>query len=127
MTEPSWPGDRRVTVRDLQAATDRGERWAMLTSYDALTAGSATLLRPGGPSASAPPDGPGRSAPRADQPATRGWRYRRRLWRQQASVRHTGQCGPIGLVVPAHTEAAARLPAAATSAATRGCGRSRAG
>jgi len=47
MTEPSWPGDRRVTVRDLQAATDRGERWAMLTSYDALTAGSATLLRPG--------------------------------------------------------------------------------
>jgi len=48
MTEPSWPGDRRVTVRDLQAATDRGERWAMLTSYDALTAGSATLLRPGG-------------------------------------------------------------------------------
>ncbi|HEY0561077.1 MAG TPA: 3-methyl-2-oxobutanoate hydroxymethyltransferase [Frankiaceae bacterium] len=29
---------RRVTVRDLQAATDRGERWAMLTSYDMLTA-----------------------------------------------------------------------------------------
>jgi 3-methyl-2-oxobutanoate hydroxymethyltransferase len=39
MTEPSWPRDRRITVRDLQAATDRGERWAMLTSYDALTAG----------------------------------------------------------------------------------------
>jgi 3-methyl-2-oxobutanoate hydroxymethyltransferase len=27
-----------VTVRDLQAATDRGERWPMLTSYDMLTA-----------------------------------------------------------------------------------------
>src|SRR5260370_5568260 len=39
MTEFSWPRDRRITVRDLQAATDRGERWAMLTSYDALTAG----------------------------------------------------------------------------------------
>src|SRR5262249_52873213 len=39
MTESSWPQDRRITVRDLQAATDRGERWAMLTSYDALTAG----------------------------------------------------------------------------------------
>jgi 3-methyl-2-oxobutanoate hydroxymethyltransferase len=39
MTELTWPQDRRVTVRDLQAATDRGERWAMLTSYDALTAG----------------------------------------------------------------------------------------
>jgi 3-methyl-2-oxobutanoate hydroxymethyltransferase len=34
-----WPADRRVTVCDLQAATDRGERWSMLTSYDALTAG----------------------------------------------------------------------------------------
>src|SRR5215831_13125497 len=33
-----WPAGRRITVRDLQAATDRGERWAMLTSYDALTA-----------------------------------------------------------------------------------------
>lgn len=33
-----WPADRRITVRDLQAATDRGERWSMLTSYDALTA-----------------------------------------------------------------------------------------
>lgn len=34
----NWPRDRRITVRDLQAATDRGERWAMLTSYDAMTA-----------------------------------------------------------------------------------------
>lgn len=30
---------RRVTVRDLAAAKERGERWAMLTAYDALTAG----------------------------------------------------------------------------------------
>jgi 3-methyl-2-oxobutanoate hydroxymethyltransferase len=29
---------RRVTIRDLQAATDRGERWPMLTTYDMLTA-----------------------------------------------------------------------------------------
>ena len=29
---------RRVTTRDLQDAKDRGERWAMLTSYDMLTA-----------------------------------------------------------------------------------------
>ncbi|HEY2507011.1 MAG TPA: 3-methyl-2-oxobutanoate hydroxymethyltransferase [Streptosporangiaceae bacterium] len=29
----------RTTIVDLQAATDRGERWAMLTSYDVLTAG----------------------------------------------------------------------------------------
>jgi 3-methyl-2-oxobutanoate hydroxymethyltransferase len=34
-----WPEDRRITVTDLQAATDRGERWSMLTSYDVLTAG----------------------------------------------------------------------------------------
>ncbi len=34
-----WPDDRRITIRDLQAATDRGERWSMLTSYDTLTAG----------------------------------------------------------------------------------------
>jgi 3-methyl-2-oxobutanoate hydroxymethyltransferase len=34
-----WPAHRRITVRDLQAATDRGERWSMLTSYDTLTAG----------------------------------------------------------------------------------------
>jgi 3-methyl-2-oxobutanoate hydroxymethyltransferase len=33
-----WPADRRITIHDLQAATDRGERWSMLTSYDALTA-----------------------------------------------------------------------------------------
>ena len=40
-TESSLYGgitSRRVTVRDLQAAKDRGERWAMLTSYDMLTA-----------------------------------------------------------------------------------------
>ncbi len=36
---PGWPADRRITIRDLQAATDRGERWAMLTSYDTMTAG----------------------------------------------------------------------------------------
>lgn len=36
---PGWREHRRVTVRDLQAATDRGEAWTMLTSYDALTAG----------------------------------------------------------------------------------------
>jgi 3-methyl-2-oxobutanoate hydroxymethyltransferase len=35
----AWPDDRRITVTDVQAATDRGERWAMLTSYDVLTAG----------------------------------------------------------------------------------------
>jgi 3-methyl-2-oxobutanoate hydroxymethyltransferase len=35
----AWPEDRRITVTDLQEATDRGERWAMLTSYDVLTAG----------------------------------------------------------------------------------------
>jgi 3-methyl-2-oxobutanoate hydroxymethyltransferase len=29
---------RRVTVRDLRLAKQRGERWAMLTSYDMLTA-----------------------------------------------------------------------------------------
>jgi len=26
MTEPSWPQDRRITVRDLQAATDARPR-----------------------------------------------------------------------------------------------------
>ncbi|MFD8706134.1 3-methyl-2-oxobutanoate hydroxymethyltransferase [Kitasatospora sp. NPDC059648] len=31
--------NRRVTVRDLAAAKRRGEKWAMLTAYDALTAG----------------------------------------------------------------------------------------
>ncbi|RZS89626.1 ketopantoate hydroxymethyltransferase [Motilibacter rhizosphaerae] len=30
---------RRITIRDLQAAKDAGERWATLTAYDALTAG----------------------------------------------------------------------------------------
>lgn len=30
---------RRVTVLDIQAAKARGEKWPMLTSYDALTAG----------------------------------------------------------------------------------------
>jgi 3-methyl-2-oxobutanoate hydroxymethyltransferase len=37
--ETAWPVDRRITITDLQAATDRGERWSMLTSYDTLTAG----------------------------------------------------------------------------------------
>ncbi|HUD77969.1 MAG TPA: 3-methyl-2-oxobutanoate hydroxymethyltransferase [Streptosporangiaceae bacterium] len=35
-TSPHHP---RYTISDLQSATDRGERWAMLTSYDVLTAG----------------------------------------------------------------------------------------
>lgn len=30
--------NRRVTVRDVAAAKERGERWPMLTAYDALTA-----------------------------------------------------------------------------------------
>lgn len=30
--------DRRVTIRDLQQATSQGERWTMVTSYDALSA-----------------------------------------------------------------------------------------
>ncbi|HEX4659290.1 MAG TPA: 3-methyl-2-oxobutanoate hydroxymethyltransferase [Streptosporangiaceae bacterium] len=38
-TTTAWPADRRITIRDLQAATARGERWSMLTSYDTLTAG----------------------------------------------------------------------------------------
>ena len=41
MTETSLYGgivNRRITVRDLQSAKERGERWAMLTSYDMLTA-----------------------------------------------------------------------------------------
>jgi len=39
--DPLYGGsaDRRVTVRDLVAAKARGEKWPMLTSYDALTAG----------------------------------------------------------------------------------------
>jgi 3-methyl-2-oxobutanoate hydroxymethyltransferase len=38
--EPLFGGsaDRRVTVRDLVAAKGRGEKWPMLTAYDALTA-----------------------------------------------------------------------------------------
>ncbi|MBI1376874.1 MAG: 3-methyl-2-oxobutanoate hydroxymethyltransferase [Frankiales bacterium] len=32
------PTGRRVTVRDLAAATARGEKWPMITAYDALTA-----------------------------------------------------------------------------------------
>ena len=40
LPEPGpWPADRRITIHDLQAATDRGARWTMLTSYDTLTAG----------------------------------------------------------------------------------------
>jgi 3-methyl-2-oxobutanoate hydroxymethyltransferase len=39
MSAAAWPEGRRITIRDLQAATDRGERWSMLTSYDTLTAG----------------------------------------------------------------------------------------
>lgn len=38
-SETGWPDGQRITISDLQAATDRGERWSMLTSYDALTAG----------------------------------------------------------------------------------------
>jgi 3-methyl-2-oxobutanoate hydroxymethyltransferase len=41
MTEASLYGgitSRRVTIRDLQAAKDRGERWPMLTAYDYSTA-----------------------------------------------------------------------------------------
>ena len=42
MTEATLYGGvqtRRVTVRDLLLAKQRGERWPMLTSYDMLTAG----------------------------------------------------------------------------------------
>jgi len=40
LPEPGWwPADRRITIHDLQEATDRGARWTMLTSYDTLTAG----------------------------------------------------------------------------------------
>ncbi|MFE3885655.1 3-methyl-2-oxobutanoate hydroxymethyltransferase [Streptomyces lydicus] len=31
-------GSRRVTVRDIAAAKERGEKWPMLTAYDAMTA-----------------------------------------------------------------------------------------
>jgi 3-methyl-2-oxobutanoate hydroxymethyltransferase len=40
MSEPTLYGGvstRRVTIRDLQAAKDRGERWPMLTAYDYST------------------------------------------------------------------------------------------
>src|ERR1700678_3684986 len=40
--EPLYGGStagRRVTVRDIAAAKGRGEKWPMLTAYDALTAG----------------------------------------------------------------------------------------
>lgn len=33
------PTDRRVTMLDLQQATHRGEKWPMITAYDALSAG----------------------------------------------------------------------------------------
>ena len=38
--EPLYGGtaSRRVTIRDIAAAKERGERWPMLTAYDALTA-----------------------------------------------------------------------------------------
>jgi 3-methyl-2-oxobutanoate hydroxymethyltransferase len=40
-TEPLYGGRRpgRITVRDIAAAKARGEKWPMLTAYDALTAG----------------------------------------------------------------------------------------
>jgi 3-methyl-2-oxobutanoate hydroxymethyltransferase len=39
-TEPLYGGrsQRRITVRDIAAAKARGEKWPMLTAYDALTA-----------------------------------------------------------------------------------------
>jgi len=38
--EPLYGGHaaRRLTIRDLAAAKARGEKWPMLTAYDALTA-----------------------------------------------------------------------------------------
>jgi 3-methyl-2-oxobutanoate hydroxymethyltransferase len=33
-------GTRRLTIRDLQQAKEHGERWPMLTAYDAMTAGA---------------------------------------------------------------------------------------
>src|ERR671933_2432169 len=41
MSETSLYGgvtNRRITIRDLQLAKDRGERWPMLTAYDYSTA-----------------------------------------------------------------------------------------
>jgi len=31
-------GTRRITVRDIALAKERGEKWPMLTAYDAMTA-----------------------------------------------------------------------------------------
>ena len=36
---PAARPERRRTIRDLHELTDAGERWAMMTAYDALTAG----------------------------------------------------------------------------------------
>ncbi len=38
MTDVSTPPRRRIRITDLQVAKSRGERWAMLTSYDQYTA-----------------------------------------------------------------------------------------
>lgn len=38
MSFHSSGGDRRITMRDLADATGRGDRWAMITAYDAVTA-----------------------------------------------------------------------------------------
>ncbi len=38
MTQSSQPPARRIRITDLQAAKARGDRWAMLTSYDQYTA-----------------------------------------------------------------------------------------
>ncbi len=39
--QPIYGSDprRRITMRDLQVATNKGQRWPMVTSYDALSAG----------------------------------------------------------------------------------------
>jgi 3-methyl-2-oxobutanoate hydroxymethyltransferase len=34
----TWPGGRRITIRDVAAAKARGERWPMLTAYDQYAA-----------------------------------------------------------------------------------------
>ncbi|MGH3151826.1 MAG: 3-methyl-2-oxobutanoate hydroxymethyltransferase, partial [Streptosporangiaceae bacterium] len=40
-SEPLYGGRKpgRVTVRDIALAKEHGEKWPMLTAYDALTAG----------------------------------------------------------------------------------------
>lgn len=38
MSFHAFPENRRITMRDLTEATHRGERWPMITAYDALTA-----------------------------------------------------------------------------------------